>query len=66
MFGNVDHGENMCKQVYSIDAPLIDHYAGQNNGLHANIMKGLNGYDTIRSQAMEHHDRHCDNIRSFF
>lgn len=62
--GDVDHGVQMFKKAYSIAAPLLDHYAGSNNGLHNNIMKGLTGYDNIRSQAMEHHDRIGENLNT--
>ena len=27
-------------------------------------MKGLNGYDSVRNQAMEHHDRIGENINT--
>lgn len=64
VLGGVDHGVKMFKQAYSIAAPLIDHYSGKDNGLHANIMRGLNGYDNIKSQAMEHHDRIGEHINT--
>ena len=62
--GDVDHGVNMFKQAYSIASPLLDHYVGKNNGLHNSIMKGLSGYDNIRSQAMEHHERIGENLNN--
>jgi len=50
------------KHLYAVDHPLIDKYAcdNVNNG----IMKGLNSYDNIKSQAMNTHSEIEGNINN--
>ena len=50
VLSKVDNGVKLFKHVYSVAHPLINQYAchNVNNG----IMKALNSYDNIKSQAM--------------
>lgn len=54
--GQVDHGVRVAKNVYSILAPTISHFAGQNNRAHQGFMKAATGYDDIRQIVINHHD----------
>jgi hypothetical protein len=62
VLSNVDNGVKLFKHVYSVAHPLIDHYSGKtlNNG----IMGALNGYDNIKSQAMNTHNEIEGNINT--
>ena len=52
MQGNVDHGLRLFKTVYGALQPAREHYGGGNH-IYNNVMNVLNGYDNIRSKAME-------------
>ena len=62
VLSNVDNGVKPFKHVYSVAHPLIYQYAGHsvNNG----IMKALNTYDHIKSQAMNTHNEIEGNINT--
>ena len=55
MLGNVDQGVRTFKQVYGAVAPVLESY-GVPTG-NKQVMKALSGYDSIRGQVMEGHDR---------
>ena len=55
MLGNVDQGVRAFKQVYGAVAPVLESY-GVPTG-HKQVMKALTGYDNIRKNVMEGHDR---------
>ena len=58
--GNDDHGVRLFKAVYGALPPALEHYGGGNH-INNNVMKVLNGYDNIRSKAMEA-EGHLDNV----
>ena len=62
VLNNVDTGVKVFKHIYSMAHPLIDQYGGKalNNG----IMGALNGYDNIKSQAMNTHNEIEGNINT--
>ena len=62
VLNNVDNGVKLFKHIYSVAHPLIDQYGGKalNNG----IMGALNGYDNIKSQAMNTHNEIEGNINN--
>jgi hypothetical protein len=62
VLSNVDNGVKLFEHIYSVAHPLIDKYAcdNVNNG----IMKALNSYDNIKSQAMNTHNEIEGNINN--
>ena len=62
VLSNVDNGVKLFKHVYSVAHPLIDQYAG--HGVNNGIMKALNTYDNIKSQAMNKHNEIEGNINT--
>lgn len=54
LFGDIDTGVRAAKIIYSVASPFISHLLGTDFE-HANkyIMKGLSGYEDIRSKVME-------------
>ena len=63
VLSNVDNGVKLFKHVYSVAHPLIDQYGGKT--LKNGIMGALNGYDNIKSQAMNTHKEIEGNINTF-
>ena len=61
LLGNVDHGVRLFKTVYGALQPALEHYGGGSH-INNNVMKVLNGYDNIRSKAMEA-EGHLDNVK---
>jgi hypothetical protein len=59
--GNVDHGVRTIKHIYGAIAPVLDTY-GVGKSVHGPVMKAISGYDNIKHQVMEHHNRASDNI----
>ena len=59
--GNVDHGVRLFQTVYGALQPALEHYGGGNR-INNNVMKVLNGYDNIRSKAMEA-EGHLDSVK---
>ena len=57
--GDIDHGVRTFKHVYGALAPVLESY-GVNPNKH--VMKALTGYDNIRGQVMEGHDRVMNDI----
>ena len=55
MMGNVDSGVRAFKQFYGAVAPVLESY-GVPTG-NKQVMKALSGYDSIRGQVMDGHDR---------
>ena len=52
--GQIDHGINVAKRVYSVVAPVIDHLSGgasQNANKH--VMKAIGGYEQLRNKVMD-------------
>ena len=61
MLGNLEHGVRLFKTVYGALQPALEHYGGGNH-MNNTVMKVLNGYDSIRSKAMEA-EGHLDNVK---
>ena len=53
--GDIDSGVRTFKHVYGALAPVLESY-GVNSG-NRHVMKALTGYDNVRNQVMEGHDR---------
>ena len=65
--GDVDHGVRTFKHIYGAIAPVLESYGV--NPANQHVMKALNGYDTIRSNVMDQHDRvinDVNNVRNNF
>jgi len=60
--GDVDHGVRTLKHIYGAVAPVLESYGV--NPANKHVMKALNGYDTIRSNVMEHHDRIINDVNN--
>ena len=60
--GDVDHGVRTFKQVYGAIAPVLESYGV--NPANKHVMKALNGYDTIRSNVMDQHDRVINDVNN--
>ena len=58
--GNVDAGVKTFRDVYSTIAPVLESY-GVNSGGH-HVAKALSGYDNIRGQVLENHDRVINDV----
>ena len=55
ILGNIDHGINIGKTVFSVLQPYIEQL-GQNN-INKNVMKGLTYYDDIKKRVVDTHDK---------
>ena len=53
--GDVDQGVRTVKSIYGAVAPILESYGVNTNNKH--IMKAVSGYDNIRHNVMENHDR---------
>ena len=60
--GDVDHGVRTFKQIYGAIAPVLESYGV--NPANKHVMKALNGYDSIRNNVMEHHDRVVNDVNN--
>jgi len=62
VLSNVDTGVKIFKHIYAVAHPLVHQYGGKalNNG----IMGALNGYDNIKSQALNTHNEIEGNINN--
>ena len=60
--GDVDHGVRTFKQIYGASAPVLESYGV--NPANKHVMKALNGYDSIRNNVMEHHDRVVNDVNN--
>jgi len=58
--GHVDHGIRVAKQVYSALQPAIEHYGG--GAINKHVMKGVGGYDQLRSKVMDAHDTALNHV----
>ena len=59
--GDVDHGVRTFKHIYGALAPIIESYGVNTSNKH--VMKALTGYDALRSQVMEGHDRVMNDVK---
>ena len=62
VLSNDDNGVKLFKHVYDAVHPILDQYGGQN--VNNGIMKALNAYDNIKSQAMNTHNEIEGNINT--
>jgi len=53
---DIDHGVKTFKSIYNVVAPVLDSY-GLNASKNNHVMKALTGYDNIRNNIIEKHDR---------
>ena len=60
--GDVDNGVRTLKHIYGAVAPVLESYGV--NPANKHVMKALNGYDTIRNNVMEHHDRVINDVNN--
>ena len=60
--GDVDHGVRTFKQIYGAVAPVLESYGV--NPANKHVMIALNGYDSIRNNVMEHHDRVINDVNN--
>ena len=58
--GDVDQGVRTVKSIYGAVAPILESYGVHTNNKH--IMKAVSGYDSIRHNVMENHDRVVNDI----
>ena len=61
ILGDIDNGVKTFKNIYSIVAPVLDSYGINASGNH-HVQKALNGYDSIRNNIVEKHDRVVNDI----
>ena len=61
VLGDIDSGVKTFKNIYSIVAPVLDSY-GLKASASPHIEKALNGYDSIRNNIVEKHDRVVNDI----
>jgi hypothetical protein len=66
--GKVDHAVDVGKQIYNALEPVINHYVSGNGSraIHNGVMKGLNGYESLRNKLIDHHEdaaNHCGNVK---
>ena len=54
ILGNIDHGINMGRTIFSVLQPYIENM-GQNN-INNNTMKALSYYDDIKKRVIDTHD----------
>ena len=62
LLGYVDNGVKTLK-IYSIVAPVVDSYPVNSSG-NKFINKALSGYDTIRNNVVQHHDKVVNDINN--
>ena len=55
ILGNIDHGINVGRTVFSVLQPYIEQL-GQ-NAINKNVMKGLTYYDDIKKRVVDTHDK---------
>jgi hypothetical protein len=55
ILGNIDHGINIGKTVFSVLQPYIEQY-GQSH-INKNTMKALTYYDDIKKRVIDTHDK---------
>ena len=55
ILGNIDHGVNIGKTIFSVLHPYIEQL-GQNH-INKNVMKGLTYYDDIKKRVIDTHDK---------
>ena len=60
--GDVDSGVKTFKNIYSVVAPVLDSY-GLNASENTHVMKALSGYDDIRNNIIEKHDRVVNDVK---
>ena len=60
--GDVDQGVRTVKSIYGAVAPVLESYGVNTNNKH--IMKAVSGYDSIRHNVMENHDRVVNDINT--
>jgi hypothetical protein len=60
--GDVDSGVKTFKNIYSVVAPVLDSY-GLNASKNTHVMKALSGYDDIRNNIIEKHDRVVNDVK---
>ena len=60
--GNVDHGVRTFKHIYGAIAPALESYGVNPASKH--VMKALTGYDNIRNNVLEHHDRVVNDVNN--
>ena len=53
--GDIDHGVRTFKDVLGAVAPVLESYGV--NPANQHVMKALSGYDNVRNQVMEGHER---------
>ena len=61
--GDIDTGVKTFKNIYSIVAPVLDSY-GVNASNNNYISKALTGYDNIRNNVIQNHDRVMNDINT--
>ena len=60
--GDVDQGVRTFKQIYGAIAPVLESYGV--NPANKHVMKALTGYDNIRNNVLEHHDRVVNDVNN--
>ena len=60
--GDVDHGVRTFKQIYGAIAPVLESYGV--NPANKHVMKALTGYDSIRNNVLENHDRVVNDVNN--
>jgi len=58
--GDVDQGVRTIKNIYGAVSPILESYGVNTNNKH--VMKAVSGYDSIRHNVMENHDRVVNDI----
>ena len=58
----MDNGVRTLKHIYGAVAPVLESYGV--NPANKHVMKALNGYDSIRNNVMEHHDRVINDVNN--
>ena len=62
ILGHVDNGVKVFKHVYGAISPILENYGVQSPDKH--VMKALSGYDTIKNNVLEKHDKIIDDINT--
>jgi hypothetical protein len=60
--GDVDSGVKTFKNIYGVVAPILDSY-GLNASKNTHVIKALSGYDDIRNNIIEKHDRVVNDVK---
>ena len=60
--GDLDSGVKTFKNIYSVVSPILDSY-GINASKNTHVMKALTGYDNIRNNIIEQHDRVVGDVK---